>query len=182
MRLLLSAAVIGGICLASAPTFVQGHGRLSLFSDAAFTECTLSDTAPGVVNVYMAETSLEATGLRFRIAASSGFTGVWLGETSPFSKIGSSPTDISIGFASCQVGRFLVLTVTYQLFVTSTCSQLSIVAASGFSEPICTGCLFQELPCWGYDPVHINCSGSFDCNPVAVEPSTWGRVKSLYRD
>ena len=78
--------------------------------------------------------------------------------------------------------RFLVLTMTYELIGTSTCSELSIVAVPDFSEPICTGCWFSEEPCWGYDPVHVNCEGAFNCNPVAVEPTTWGRVKALYRD
>ena len=164
------------------PARAGAFGRLSLYSDAAFTECTLSDTAPGTVNVYMAEWSDQgATGLRFRIDANAGFTGVWLSETSPFGVIGNSPTDIAIGFGQCMTHRFLVLTMTYELFGTSTCSDLSIVAAPGLPEPICHGCIFSEMRCYGYDPVHVNCAGSFDCNPVPAESSTWGRVKALYR-
>jgi len=183
MRLLLTAALIAGICLTCVPNVAHSFGRLSLYSDPAFTECTLSDAAPGVVKVYMAEWSdYGATGLRFRIAGSPGFTGVWLSETSPFVTIGNSQTDLSMGFGFCLTSRFLVLTITYQMFGTSTCSQLSIVGAQGFSEPICTGCIFSEEPCYGYDPLHVNCSGPFNCNPLPVEPSTWGRVKSLYRN
>jgi hypothetical protein len=183
MRLLPSAVVIAGICLAGVPSAATSSGRLSLYTDASFTNCALADAAPGVVTVYMAEWSdYGATGLRFRIAGSPGFTGVWLSETSPFVTVGNSKTDLSIGFGLCLTNRFLVLTMSYQMFGTSTCSQLSIVAAAGQREPICTACSFGEYPCYGYDPLHVNCGGSFECNPVSTEPSTWGRVKSLYRN
>ena len=181
MRPLLSAAVISGVCLTSLSTQAHATYRISIYSDATLSECTLSDASPRVTSVYVAETSDEATGLRFRVAASPGFTGVWLAETSPFTTIGDSQTDLSIGFGSCMGGHFLALTISYQLFGTSTCSDLSIVAAPGFPEPLCTSCSFHEVRCSGLDPLHVNCSGSFDCNPVPVESSTWGRVKALYR-
>lgn len=181
MRRLLSAAVIAGACLTGLSTQAHATHRISIYSDATLSECTLSDASPRVTSVYVAETSDQATGLRFGVAADPGFTGVWLAETSPFTTIGNSQTDLSIGFGACMAGQFLVLTIDYQLFGTSTCSNLSIVAAPGFLEPICTSCLFHEVPCSGLDPLHVNCSGSFDCNPVPVESSTWGRVKALYR-
>lgn len=141
----------------------------------------LSLTPRRAWRAYVAETSEEATGLRFRIAADPGFTGVWLSETSPFLTVGNSQADLSIGFNSCMVGHFPVLTISYQLFGTSTCSTLSIVAAPGFLEPLCISCSFHEVKCSGLDPLHVNCTGSFDCNPVPVQSSTWGRVKALYQ-
>jgi hypothetical protein len=182
MKLLLSAAVIAGVCLATLSTRAHATFRISLYSDAALSECTLSDASPSVINVYVAETSDEATGLQFRVAADPGFTGVWVSDSSPFFTIGNSQTDLSIGFGACMVGHFQVLTIRYQLFGTSTCSKLSIVATPGFAEPLCTACSFVEVRCSGYEALHVNCSGSFDCNPVPVEPSTWGSVKALYRD
>ncbi len=174
------AVVIGLLCV---PHLALGTGRISIYSDTALTECTLSDASPRVANIYIAETSLYgATGLRFRIAESPGFTGVWLSEASPYHPIGTSRTDLSMGFGACLLGRFAVLTMTYQFYGTSTCSDLSIVAAVGQREPICTSCSFGEWPCEGYDALHVNCSGSFNCNPVLVESSTWGGVKALYRD
>lgn len=178
MRAVLSTVLIAVICVLSVPARA---GRLQIYSDAALTQCTLSDAAPATVNIYVAEHSWDgATGSRFRIAASGGFTGAWLGEISPFVTIGTSPTDVSIGYGYCGVGTFLVLKMTYQLFGTSTCSTLSVAPAVGFPVPICTYCFFGEYPCEGYDDLHVNCSGT--CGPVATEPATWGKVKALYRN
>ena len=180
MRLLISGAVIAGICLTSAPGTVEG-AHLSIYSDPALTQCTLSDASPRVSSVYVAETTDAATGVRFRVAPSPGFTGVWLGDSSPYQPIGSSQTDLSLGFGACLAGKFLVLTLTYQLFGTSTCSELAIAPAVGFPVSICVPCA-GETPCVGDQPLHVNCSGSFDCGPLATESTTWGKVKSLYRD
>jgi hypothetical protein len=179
-RKLALVLAVGVMC---APEFAFGTGRVSIYSDAALTQCTLSDASPVIGNIYVAESStFGATGLRFRIAESSGFTGVWLSESSPYYPIGSSRSDLSLGFGACLVGKFPVLSMTYQFYGTSTCSDLSIAAAVGFPVPICTSCSFGEWPCEGFDTLHVNCSGSFNCNPVPVEPNTWGSVKALYRD
>jgi hypothetical protein len=181
MNAKLIFAVFAG--LACSPALVAGFGRVSIYSDEALSECTLSDTSPRVATIYVSESSsLGATGLRFRIAESAGFTGVWLGETTPYSAVGNSRTDLSLGFGTCMLGHFPVLTVDYQLFGTSTCSDLAIVAAVGFQVPICTGCTADEQLCTGYDPLHVNCIGPFTCAQLATESTTWGKVKSLYRD
>jgi hypothetical protein len=182
MRLLLSAAVIAGICLASVPGVVKAQGSLRLYTDPAFTQCTLSDTAPGVVSVHVVMTVGDADWVQFRVAASPGFTGVWMADASPFVLVGSSQTDLTVVFNNCKVGRFLIVTITYQLFGTSTCSELAIAPPVGFTEPIYDSCSFTFYPLFNNSPLHVNCSGSFDCNPVAVEPTTWGQVKALYGD
>ena len=109
-------------------------------------------------------------------------TGVWTGETSPFVTVGNSRTDLSMGFGICETGQFTVLTMTYQLFGTSACSTISIAAPQNFLVPLCLACLFGEYPCEGYGTLHVNCDGSFNCNPLPAEPSTWGSVKALYRN
>ncbi|HKW14440.1 MAG TPA: hypothetical protein VJS69_08145 [Candidatus Krumholzibacteria bacterium] len=174
---LIVAAIVALACL---PSLAFGDGYLSLYSDASHTDCALSDTAPAVANVYMVDFGYAINALRFRIAASPGFTGAWLSETSPFTTIGNSQTDMSMSFGSCLIGQVLVLTMTYQLFGTSTCSQLSVEAPSGLSDPICLDCSFGT-ECAGYFPLHVNCSGSFGCDPLPVKPTTWGSVKALYR-
>jgi hypothetical protein len=72
MKAQLIVATIAG--LTCAPALAFGDGYLSLYSDAAFTECTLSDTSPKVRNVYLVELVSGAVGLRFRIGGSPGFT------------------------------------------------------------------------------------------------------------
>jgi hypothetical protein len=179
MKVKLIVAAI--VCLTCAPSLAVSDGYLSLYSDAALMDCTLSDNAPAVVNVYMVDFGYGVSALRFRIAASPGFTGVWLSETSPFTTIGNSQTDMSMSLGSCLIGQVLVLTMTYQLFGTSICSQLSVEAPPSLSEPICLDCSFG-MDCRGHFPLHVNCSGPFGCDPLPVESSTWGKVKSLYRD
>lgn len=182
MRLLLSAAVIAGLLLTSFSEVACGQTHLSLYSDPALTQCTLSDATPGVVTVYVALRSTEADQISFRVAASPGFTGVWLSDATPYYMVGSSPTKLSVGFAACLGGTNLVATITYQLFGTSTCSDLAIAAPAGDSWPFYDSCGFTYYPLFNNGPLRINCPGSFDCNPVAVEPSTWGSVKALYRN
>ena len=180
MRSLLSAAVLAGFLLASVSRPAGGQLRLRLYSDSAFTQCTLSDAAPGVVNVYVAEEAFLSVAVRFRVVASPGFTGVWLSDATPYSFFGSSQTDLGIHFGGCKSGKFLIVTMAYQLFGTSTCGELAIAPPAGFTVPICFDC-FDELPCLG-SALHVNCPGPFDCDPVAIEPNTWGRVKALYRN
>ena len=168
------------ICALSSPACA---GWISIYSDVTLSSCALSDAAPGLVNIYVADFGWDgSTGSRFRIVASPGFTGTWLAETSPFTTIGTSPTDFSVGYANCMVGHFVILTMTYQMFGTSTCSTLSIAPAVGFPEVYCTYCM-GLTPCYGFDSLHVNCQEGNRCNnPVAVESMTWGKVKALYRN
>jgi hypothetical protein len=164
------------LSLASSTT----HAALVIFSDAAMTDSTINDNGPQIVSFYVAEVNPDGnTGLRFSTEASAGFTGVWLGDTSPFVTVGSSPTDISVGYGWCFMGGTLhVLTATYQLFGTSApCSELRIAAADGFAVVLAgsSGCLFGEMPIRDLGGLHVNC-------PVATEPTTWGKVKALYRN
>jgi len=176
----LLAALVVALCLVSLPRAPLA-GSLRLYSDPALTQCTLSDTGPRTASIYVMETGYVSIGVRFRVASSPGFTGVWLSDSSPYSSVGSSQSDLSMHFGKCLSGTVLALTMTYQLFGTSACSQLEIAPPSGLLSPICFDC-FEELPCLNNRPLHINCDGSFDCNPVATEPTTWGSVKALYRN
>jgi hypothetical protein len=152
--------------------------RILLFSDPGFSDSTLVDDAPRTATVYVVHTDFWGTGSRFRIAADPGFTGVWLGQASPYFTLGNSTTDVNIAYAACLQGPVLILTATYQLFGTSSaCSGLRIAPANGQPCVIATsggGCI---------DEVCVRDLGSLQVNcPVATEPSTWGRVKALYRN
>jgi len=147
------------------------YGKILIFSDAAFTDSTLVDNGPRIANIYIVHADFsDATGVSFRTEASAGFTGVWLGETSPWSPyfVGTTPTGASVSYAKCVLEDVLLFTVTYQLFGTSSpCSDLHVAA-----RPISSDCHFFD---WYSDTggLHVNC-------PVAVEQTTWGRVKALY--
>ncbi len=183
MKALLSAVLVSFAVALSVPAVVFGFSRLQVYADPALTQCTLADTSPRVAHIYVSATSYQCgTGARFRVAESPGFTGVWTGEVSSYVPVGNSRTDVAIGFGTALTGQITLLDMTYQLVGTSTCSTISIAPPLGDSVPECTGCLFVILPCTIGEPLHVNCDGSFNCNPVSTEPSTWGRVKALYRD
>ena len=157
--------------------------RLMIFSNAALTNYTVDDTAPRIVNLYVTGYLFESTGVRFSVKPGPGFTGVWLGDTSSFVPVGQSPTDIAIGFGACvTTSSFVVLTMSYQLFGTSSsCSELRVAPADGFSYAESTGYCGFDLTPLQLGKLYANCPNPPQ-PPVATEPTTWGRVKALYRD
>jgi hypothetical protein len=158
--------------------------RLSIYSDAALTQYTIDDSVPRVVTLYVAGYLFESSGVRFSVRPGPGFTGVWLSDTSAFYLYGSSPTDIAIGFGRCVTSRsVLILTMSYQMFGTSSpCSELHAAPPNGFPYAFSTGyCGFDETPIGQLDKLYANCANP-PIPPVPTEPTTWGKVKSLYRD
>jgi hypothetical protein len=159
------------------PAAIANAGDLLILSDTASTDSTLTDGAPRVVTLYAVHTQHSgASGVHFAVVGTSGFTGVWLSETTSYLSFGTSTTGIAIAYGACLLDPVLVLTMNYQLFGTSAaCSELRIVAAPGKAAPLCLedgGC-FSETPC-RVGALHVNCT-------VATEHTTWGRVKALYR-
>ena len=153
----------------------HAYGDLVIYSDDALTDTTLNDNAPRIVKLHVVHKNhIGSVGVRFAVTASPGFTGVWLADESPYVEIGNSPTDISIGYGTCAPAGLKILTMTYELFGTSgPCSSLKVVPAAGFLSAICLEC-FYEYPCCKLGTLHVNCA-------VATEPTTWGKVKALYR-
>jgi hypothetical protein len=125
--------------------------------------------------VYIAHTDFQGSvGVIFSTVASPGFTGVWVSETSQFLNIGTTPTGINVGYGACLSGPVIIATAEYQMFGTSSCSQLSIAPFPDFPNPVCLEC-FYEYPCVNNGRLLVNCA-------VPVEPTTWGKVKALYRN
>lgn len=154
--------------------------KLSILSDVALMDSTITDNVPRVVNFYVLETyDLNgATGVGwFSVEPDPGFTGVWLADTTPFVHLGTTPTSFTVGYGACIPSPVLVVTMTYQLFGTSACTALRIVPPDGFPFVVApdVGCHFSEGPIRDFGALHIN------CDPVATEPTTWGKVKALYR-
>jgi hypothetical protein len=163
--------------LLAACVSAQAGERIELFSDEALTDHTLIDTTPRIVDVYVAhlDVTYGSTGCNFSIVASPGFTGVWLGDTSSWFPFGDSQSGIALAYARCFIGSTIMLKVTYQLFGTSTCSSLRTARYKNWlpDSPACDRCFSEySLPS---NSLTINCT-------VPTEATTWGKVKSLYRD
>lgn len=153
--------------------------ELHIYSDAALTDSNLIDDSPRIVNLYVVErgTFRGATGVRFAVEGGPGFTGVWLSDATTHFKVGTSPIDIAVAYGACIPPPIVVITMTYELFGTSSpCSELRVVppaCCSGVVAPD-VECSFTEGQITDLRSLRVNC-------PVATEPTTWGKVKALYR-
>jgi hypothetical protein len=186
-------AVVIAACSALLPgpvtaQIIPSSDQFNIYSDPAFTSKEAFDTAPATLTLFVVhENPVLAdqgrTYSEFRIVPSVGFTGVWLSETSPFPVIGASPTGIQIGYSYCVSLPALVLEVTYAVFGTSEdCSYLDVVEHPqnmfGEDVPVTVDCNFVYFSGTGG---RLTVNPTANCPPVPVEPSTWGKVKALYR-
>jgi hypothetical protein len=179
-------------------TRVFAQNQLDLFADQASTQCQLSDAEPGLKFVYVfLNGPISATGVGF----SAPRPACWLGASwatdilpAPRAVAGNTQTDIFITLYGdgdvnfCKETPVLVCTM---LFVTSgTALPCCKISVAPIAKPIASylplyyfNCNnFNEQPLAVGRSVTINDDASCPCElPVAVESSTWGRVKSLYR-
>jgi hypothetical protein len=159
-------------------------GNLTVFADQSASSCSVNDTAPGVVTVYVLHTNFsEMLSSDFRVAVSSGFHGTYLNEThAQLGHVGDFRNGISFGYGGCASGPLLLGTMSYQLAGTSEpCSYFDIVAFR-LPWPWTEDCSFNDWPAPPLGKLYVNPSPQ--CPPycvVATEPTTWGSVKALYR-
>jgi len=182
--------VLCTVFLACLPTAGSANpalvGRISLYSDAASTQCTLADNEPRLGEVFIVHNTnpYDAYLISFQLTASPGFAGSWVQDVVPagMSAVGTSPNGIAIHYQACRKGDVSILRATYQLFGTS--SQCSFVRASaypGFGFIEASGCSFEMYEVAGGALV-VNPNETCPCpEPVPVQTSTWGHVKALYR-
>jgi hypothetical protein len=185
-------SLVGLVCPAIA--HADFAGRLALYSDASLSQCSLTDTSPGIADIYVVHriagtpAALGVVGSIFAIAPSAGFNGTWLEDIVPagLTRNGTSPTGIAVGYGgSCRFADLLVLHVRYQMQGTSPpCSSVEVVPHPAYPWMIITTtCGFgDELPVEGGRAI-VNADQTCPCDhPVAAQPSTWGRIKAMYRD
>jgi len=161
-------------------------GTLELFGDRSATSCLLAHT-PFIESVYVIQTGgLATTGVGvFSAPKPACFNAVWIGDVNPpaGTKIGSSQTSITVAVGVCRPLPAVILEIQYLAGGTSTpCCIYNLALMPGIPLKY-TGCDFGERPMiLGPHSVTINPDPSCACDaPLATEPSTWGRVKSLYR-
>lgn len=165
------------------------------------SSCMLdNDQGPGLRNVYIRLVfNNGATAARFAVALGPGVTMTYVSESTAYASVGNTQDGITICFNNCLLGEPMIATVTYMSYTTDArCSEVRIVphpAAQTVEVRKCNGSTVvayaQDLqivppatmPCLCSNP-HLfpGTPSSFDCAPVAVEGTTWGRVKALYKD
>ena len=190
--ILTTVAAISFATMAGAQT-----PRIDLYTDANRTACELSDQSPSVHLIYMVLSgNASSTGVRFYAPKPECWLGAtWLGDViTQGAQIGDSQSDWSIAFAACKPLPFLFGHEAYfatgsglsccQIFAQDPGPLPNPGPAGGFIQRfVWTDCEFASHPLQlDSQKVVINPDNSCRCqNPLAAEPSTWGRVKSLYR-
>jgi hypothetical protein len=113
--------------------------------------------------------TLGTTGLRFKVEFPPGTA--FFSFTTPYVPIGLLLTDLTVGYGQCFSGSIPVGNIVAIL----PPGTANVQPANGFPVIITTDCNFDDYAATGgWATIFGNC-------PVATEPTTWGRVKSLYR-
>ena len=170
-----------------------GHAQESIgvFSDARGCPCELTDRgSAGLLTVTILHVnSPGAKASQFSAPRPSCLNVTHLYDTPVFTTIGNSQTGVAIGYGQCLTGTFQILTITYfAQGLTPDCCYYEVLpdpsSPSGAIEVFDCNDQLVFPPGW-YDIVNstesCQCYAGFEyCYPVAVESSTWGRVKALY--
>ena len=174
------------IAVAASPALAQ-VGDISAYADGAGTSCNIVDTAPGIITVnILHKHTVGGTASQWAVVLGGGATLTFTGlQAAPgMLMLGAPPTDVSISYGGCVVGDFLIATVGYFGAGTSpACSFISFAAAPTSPIPgevAMVECDFETLSVVPTGQANINPNASCQCD-VAVNETTWGGIKALYR-
>lgn len=163
-----------------------------------FGPCSVTDDAPRVQTVYVVHTlTTGAIASRFRLEAGEGMTMTYLSESHPVQAIGNVNNGLSVCYGSCQ-NSILVAVVQYMGYGTSaSCSEIHVVPYPGedavealdcdgvpvslVSRDLFVGRVPGNCGC-GNGRLYVGTPRVFNCEPVTTQGSTWGAIKSLYRN
>ena len=183
MKKFVLTAMLLVLVVAATPALAQEG--LGLYADAAGLSCSVTDLVDGAVKrIYVVhKNSAGASGSEFLVDASST-TLAQFASTVPAGmlSIGSSDTGISIAYQECKIGSFLVLTISFDAFgTTAPCSYVRMLPDPNAVPPVriwadCNS-LTHDFP--GGVAI-VNEDVTCQCN-VAIEQTTWGTIKAMYR-
>jgi len=114
-RVFVTACAVGALLsLCFGAAFGQA-GTIGIFSDNTGANPYISDTQPGLLNVYVVHVGTAgASACQFMAPKPPCFPATYLSDSSPFSVvIGNSQTGVSIGYGSCRVGAVHVMTMAF---------------------------------------------------------------------
>ena len=84
---------------------------------------------------------------------------------------------ITVSYGQCLNGAWGIGTLVGILAP----GQICVMPADGFSDVMVADCDFVETTAFGASAMVGGYCEGYSCEPVAVESSTWGQVKALYR-
>ena len=164
------------------------ESKIGIYADQAGINCDAGDVGPDTLTLYVVHTSSTVM-LRaslFSAPIPACMVGVtWIGDIHfwPLTN-GDSQTGATVEYAAnCTVGPVVVLGIRYVTSgTTATCCRypLGPLAPARKVEAVLCG-LILEFPEVA-PPLAVNGDATCNCNqPVPVEETTWGRIKSIYR-
>jgi hypothetical protein len=172
------------VAMATPALALNGVGDVSVYADNQGNDCNiLSPGGGGLVHIYVVhkfQPGDEATYSRFKGEWPTGLTFLGSFNVGSFVSIGSFDNDISVAYGLCVTTTALVGDALFQTSAVSpTCSYVSLVAAVGQTTPLATRCDFGEWEV-GVGQAIVNPDGTCQCT-IKTEPTSWGKVKALYR-
>ena len=147
--------------------------HIGIYSDASGSSCYLGNAGFNNTATVVHKFSLGATSSRFKVTLPAGST--FFAFSTPFVPIGDLTSDLSLGYAACPNGSIPLRTIVAVL----TAGIARGLPADNFSYIIYDACFGEYPATGGYG--YVGLSTDYPCSEVAVESSTWGKVKSLYR-
>lgn len=162
------------------------QNRIELSSARDASTCSISEpVSPPIVQVHVFVTgSVASTAVRFRVPKPDCWVGAtWLGDAVEPGMLmaGNSQTDWSVAFGVCADTPIYLGAMSYLISGQALpCCEVHALPAFGFWF---IDCGFVEYPLQAGTPIIINPTGTCACQNItlAVEHTSWGRVKSLYR-
>jgi hypothetical protein len=195
MRIPTLMIVTFGFC-ATAITGVLAE-VVEITTDPVGYDCRVFDNTTGLQDLYVRYLGNGTNGARFKLEASPGVTMTYLSEEyyAPVLE-GDTQSGITFCLADC-VPEALLAKVTYMRHGTSTfCSAIDVVphpSSNTIEVHLCVGTSgfaygsgvkinpTECLPCGEWDWYGPTDNPSGFCEPILAEPTTWGRIKSLYQ-
>lgn len=200
-RRVLPAALLITSLTAPASTFATSS--IAIW-DGTYPDCFTIDT-PGLHTVQVVHRfSIGTLAARFKVVSDPGMTMTYVSETHPIAhSLGNTQDGLAVCYDECMGGSMVVAVITYMGYGTTTspCSKIRVVPhplAETLDVVNCDG--QPEVATGTHLEVRTSLSGGcnyctshmdattypgsakfFNCVGLPTEPSTWGRVKELYR-
>ncbi|MCI0453041.1 MAG: hypothetical protein L0Z51_11770 [Candidatus Latescibacteria bacterium] len=181
------------LAILSSSLFVDVAPRadtLVIRRDPVNYDCSLTIAEPGPFSLYVVHIfNSGSTASHWWIDDSSGImrTGVTLNAA--YLSLGDPYADVQVAYGGCVLGDHVLFRLDYLASVddvTAPCSQVRIRPAPTSGIPGELAVLDCNLNFESANTAPFAINGPTDpfeceCPPLGTEPSTWGKVKSLYR-
>lgn len=147
--------------------------HIGVYGDATGTSCNVGPAGFNSTATLIHQFTLGATGSRFRVILPPGST--FISFATPYTAVGDFLTDYELAYGSCMAGSIVLGTIVANL----TNGLVAVVPPDGWTHIDAVNCSFEYV--WATNSA-AQVGGMYGpCNSLAVEPSTWGSVKALYR-